>query len=405
MKFGLSRANVLSLYLPAMIFAASNGVVVPALPTLSKSLSVSFGMAMSTLAAQLLGLALSTIPTGYLLDRLGSRSVTITGLLLVAASALLTTTVTAFNQLLVYQFMTGWGAQMWMLGRLTLIGTQAAPGSRGRQVTGMTGIESIGMLLGPLLGGVLVVRFGAAQTYGFKAAFCMTAALVVFAGARGTQAKHEGKPARAEAEPDRKLMEMLKTPPLPQLAAIQIMGSLSRGSVFSGTFDFYMTYAYGVSPVVIGLLRSTTGTLGVPITFLAGHVMDRFGRKATIVPGFGLMSVGMLAMVVVSTLKLPFEFFAASLIGVHLAISITSGSMQTLGIDSAPPEWRGRFLAFLRLGSEFGNFLSPVGFALCATSLGYPAAFAFLMVMSASVSMTVARTIKENFGARKQPGT
>jgi MFS family permease len=401
MKFQVSRGNMLSLYIPALIFAASNGMVVPALPMLSKSLTVSFGLAMSALAAQLLGLALSTIPTGYLLDRFGSRVVTITGLLLVAASALLTTTVTGLSQLLVYQFIAGWGAQMWMLGRLTLIGTQAAPGSRGRQVTGMTGIESIGMLLGPIAGGLLVLRFGAAQTYGFKAAFCMAAAFVVYLASRGVRAE-DTRPARNDAQAERTLMEMLKTPPLPKLAAIQIMGSLSRGSIFSGTFDLYMAYAYGVSPVVIGALRSVTGTLGVPITFLAGHVMDRFGRKATIVPGFGLMSVGLLAMVIVSALKLPFEWFAASLIAVHLAISITSGSMQTLGIDSAPPEWRGRFLAFLRLGSEFGHFLSPVGFALFATSLGYPAAFGFLMVMSASVSMTVAKTVKENFKGRKE---
>jgi MFS family permease len=404
MRFSISRGNMLSLYLPAMIFAASNGIVIPALPMLTKSLTANFGLATSAIAAQLLGLALSTVPTGYLLDRLGSRGVTIAGLMLVAASALLTTTVTAFHHLLLYQFITGWGAQMWMLGRLTLIGTQAAPGSRGRQVTGMTGVESIGMLLGPLVGGMLVVRFGAAHTYGFKAALCMTAALVVFLAARGARARHEGRPVRAEVRTERTLMEMLKTPPLPQLAVIQIMSSLSRGSVFSGTFDLYMAYAYGVSPVVIGLLRSITGTLGVPITFAAGHVMDRFGRKATIVPGFGLMAVALLAMVIVSALTLPFAFFAASLICVHLGISITSGSMQTLGIDSAPPEWRGRFLAFLRLGSEFGQFLSPVGFALCATAFGYPAAFGFLMVMSASVSMTVAKTIKENIGNRKEPG-
>ncbi len=41
MAFQISRANLISLYAPAFILSASNGIIVPALPVLAHSLSIS----------------------------------------------------------------------------------------------------------------------------------------------------------------------------------------------------------------------------------------------------------------------------------------------------------------------------------------------------------------------------
>jgi MFS family permease len=402
MALQISRGNMISLYIPAFILSASNGVVVPALPVLAHSLSISFALATLALASQLLGSALAAIPTGYLLDSFGRRRVTITGLVLVAVSALLMTTATSFIQLIMYQLLAGCGSQMWMLGRLTLIGAQGRTEDRGRQVTGMMGMENIGLLLGPAIGGGITLAFGASATFGVKGVLCLAAAVMVFLATRGVESEQNQSKGRKDAPLPLSMLQMLKTPPLPKLTAIQLMVSLARGCIFSGAFDLFMVYAYGTGPATIGLLRSIIGVVCLPITFSAGHIMDRFGRKATIVPGFALIAVSLVAMAIVSETNLPFAYFVVCLFVVNMAVSLTSGSMQTLGIDLAPPAWSGRFLGILRLSTEFGHFLSPMGFALVATGLGYPAAFVALALSGASVSLVVAKWLPDSFAGRRK---
>jgi MFS family permease len=392
MAFRFSRTTWMSLYAPALLLAASNGLVVPALPVLAHSLSTSFALAALALASLLLGSALAAIPTGYMLDSsLGRRGVTITGLFLVALSGLLMMSAKSFPELILYQLLAGWGSQMWMLGRLTLIGVQSKVNERGRQISGMIGMEQMGTLLGPAIGGGITASFGASATFGVRGALCLAAALMVFFATRSpAKEQHQPKIDRGERK-TMSLVQMLKTPPLLKLTGLQLVVSLARGSIFSGTFDLYLVYAYGVGPSTIGILRSVIGAVCLPITFWAGHAMDRFGRKSTIIPGFALVAIGLLAMAVVSGLGMPFQYFAGCLVIVHMSISLTAGSMQTLGIDLAPPEWSGRFLGFLRLGTEFGHFMSPMAFALVAKGLGYSAAFTFLSLTGASVSLIVAK--------------
>jgi MFS family permease len=396
----ISHVNLISLYLPAFILSASNGVVVPALPVLAHSLSASFMLATLALAAQMLGSSLAAIPTGYLLDNLGRRKVTISGLVLVAISGLLMTTATSFPQLIFYQLLAGCGSQMWMLGRLTLIGVQAKTEDRGRQVTGMMAMENFGMLLGPAIGGGITMAVGPTATFGFRGVLCLAAALMVFLTTRVPKTEQNQLKVHKDRPLALSLLQILKTPPLPKIIAIQLLVSLARGSIFSGTLDLYMVYAYGTGPATIGLLRSLISIVGLPITFSAGHIMDRFGRKATIIPGFALITVGLLAMAIVAGINLPFPYFVGCLLMVNMALSLTSGSMQTLGIDLAPPEWSGRFLGFLRLSTEFGHFLSPMGFAFVATGLGYPAAFVCLALTGASVSLVVARWLPNSLHHR-----
>jgi len=403
MAFQISRANLISLYAPAFLLSAANGIVVPALPVLAYSLSISFVLATLVVASLVLGSALAAIPTGYMLDHFGRREVTISGLVLVALSALLTTTATSFYELILYQLLAGWGTQMWMLGRLTLIGIQSQAEDRGRQVTGMMGMENMGMLLGPAIGGGITVALGASAAFGIRGVLCLVAALMVFLAIRVPAKKPVQLEVRKEGPVPLTLLQMVKTPPLPKLTALQMVVSLARGSIFNGTFDLYMVYAYGVGPATIGLLRTVIGIVCLPITFSAGHIMDRFGRKATMVPGFAALAIGLLVMAAVSGMDLPFYYFVGCLFMVHMSLSVTSGCMQTLGIDLAPPEGSGRFLGFLRLSTEFGHFLSPMGFALVATGLGYPAAFVYLALMGASVSLVTAKAkwIPDRF--RKRP--
>ena len=151
----LSFKALLVIYLPALVLGLGAGIALPAVPTLAKSFDVSFGVASGVVTAHLLGNFAGTLPTGWLIDRFGRRSVMIAGPLLTSLAALLVWLATSFSELLILRFIGGFASQMWLMGRLAAISQGASPDQRGRQVSWMFGMDTTGMLAGPLVGGPL----------------------------------------------------------------------------------------------------------------------------------------------------------------------------------------------------------------------------------------------------------
>jgi MFS family permease len=145
----------------------------------------------------------------------------------------------------------------------------------------------------------------------------------------------------------------------------------------------------------LGLLVTATGAIGVPITFTAGHLMDRFGRKMTLVPGLALLGVGLVMMMGVAYLGQPFLVYVAALFLVRAAVSLTSGSMQVLVSDAAPTHARGRFFGGWRLIGEVGSMLSPLVFAGLSDAFGFAAGFAFLSLTSFGAAFLLAFGVQE----------
>src|SRR5437773_153346 len=114
----ISRHNLLSLYLPAAILALGTSIVVPALPVYARSFGVSFGVASMLVVAASIGSLVAGLPTGYQLDRVGRRKVILAAPLAAAVASLLCVFAQSFAELMVYRFLGGVAAQMWMLGRL-----------------------------------------------------------------------------------------------------------------------------------------------------------------------------------------------------------------------------------------------------------------------------------------------
>src|SRR5579871_2959102 len=171
----LSWNAFFSIYFPAMLLALGTGIALPAIPRIAKSFDVGFGLASFVITAFLIGGMVGSLPTGWMIDRFGRRPIMIAGPLLTAAMALMVLTAHSFPELLVYRFLDGWAAQMWLLGRLARISYGAASGQRGRQVTWMYGMDNVGRFSGPLVGGFI------AATWGERSPFAAYALLALLA--------------------------------------------------------------------------------------------------------------------------------------------------------------------------------------------------------------------------------
>lgn len=389
----ISWEAFLATYLPALILALGTGIAVPALPTLARSFHVSFGVASLVVTMFLIGNLLGTIPSGWLIDRFGRRPVLIAGPLLAAAMGFLVAGANSFPELLVLRFVNGFAAQMWIMARLAAISHGAAPSQRGRLVSWMFGMDSTGRLSGPVVGGFIANELGARVPFLVFASLALVALIPTVLFAKDTP--RVPRVAASGAAPVAKLsLREIVMPRLPYFG-VALFAGLTRGPLAADLLYLYAAFAYTLGPRPIGYLATSASLISLPIGFLAGWMMDRFGRKRTMVPGFTGVAFSSLALAFTAFLHLNLTWYVAVfLVGVALQ-ALTGGSVQTIGTDVAPDEARGTFLGIWRFAGQGGQALSPLMFAFIADQLNYGSAFLFITLSATTVAYLLIRYIPE----------
>jgi MFS family permease len=391
----ISWESFLSTYLPALILALGTGIAIPAIPTLAKSFNVSFGVASAVVTMFLLGNFLGTLPSGWLIDRFGRRPVMIAGPLLSAAMGFLIAGSHSFPELLILRFLNGFGAQMWLMSRLAAISHNAAAGQRGRLVSWMFGMDSTGKLAGPVVGGFIASDLGARAPFVVYAVLALVALVPTMLFAKDTPRRDDAAPRATTPAATRKLsVREIVMPRLPYFG-VALFAGLTRGPVQADLLHLYAAFAYHLGPRQIGFLATSAVCISMPVALTAGWMMDRFGRKRTMVPGFTGVTFTMLALAASAFFHLSLAWYVTLfLIGIAVQ-ALTGGSVQTVGTDVAPPEARGTFLGLWRFAGQGGTMLSPIVFAVLADELNYGTSFLFISGSAAVVAYLIVRYIPE----------
>jgi MFS family permease len=392
----LSWETILSTYLPAALLALGVGIALPAIPILARSFDVGFGLSSLVITSFLIGGTVGTVPTGWLIDRIGRRPILIGGPLLTAVVALLVARSESFPELLVFRFIDGWAAQMWLLARLTAISHRAAAGQRGRQVSWMYGMDNVGRLSGPLVGGYIAGALGERSPFVAYALLALVALIPTVALAREVPRRREA--VTADASPaDRPSWLQMVVSRLP-FFGVAFFSAVARGPIFADMLHLYAAFAYNLDAQAIGVLATAASGLSLPIALLAGWLLDRFGRKSTMVPGFTGVTVAMLALAVTAFLQLSLVWYVVTFLLGVIAQSLTGGSIQTIGADVAPPSARGTFLGLWRFTGQVGQTVSPLVFAFLAEQTGYGTSFLFVAVAAGVTALLLVTVIPETSG-------
>jgi MFS family permease len=411
-KRGFFQRNqfLFSLLLPAILLGTGRGFTLPVLPLIAKDI-FGAGVAGASLMviAPMAGGVLSTLPTGYIIDRFGRRITLIVSPAISSAAAFMVFFADAYWEFLLYLTIGGIAQQMWQMSRLAAIADSVKSSERGRQITSMSSVQRIGGMGGPFLGGLIGEFVGLRVpflVFGVLAALAVIPSYFLIQETAPTVLARRSGETLKEANPSWK---SLLTRPVITLFIAQFSANTARGGVQGngGTYFIFLTFAYGVGSAVLGTVMLATGILGIPIMMLSGQIMDRFGRKRQVVPAAVALGLGISFMAVTAALELPFPVFVAAFIWINLGIAMMAGTMQTIGADIAPPDARGKFFGVNRLIAEAGSLTNPVSFgiivALVSGGAGFAGAFSIMAVAAFACANLVGFGLRETL--HKDPPT
>lgn len=395
-----------STYLPALILAMGTGIAVPAIPAIAQSFHVGFAVATGITTSFLIGNVSGALPAGWFIDRFGRRRVMLFGPILTAIMAFAVVFAHTYPELLALRFADGFAAQLWLMGRLAGISHGSTPEQRGRQVSWMFGMDNTGKALGPLIGGVMATSWGIRSPFIAYGVLALVALVPAYRYLQDTPKRGNDVAARASnaTRTVRPFTYRQMFFSRINFFAIAFFAACARGPIQASLLNLYAAFEYHLNPGQIGLLASAAAFIMLPIGFGAGWAMDRFGRKRTMVPGFGGVGFTMAGLAVTAIFHLSLTVYIIFFLLTALSQGVTGGSIQTIGADVAPPEARGMFLGLWRFTGQGGVALSPVVFAALAGAVSYGASFIFVGASGAIVSMLVAFRVPETGGRKATTG-
>ena len=406
-RFRDRYATVLSLLLPAMLLGIGRGFTIPVLPALALEFRVGVAEAGLMIIAPMVGALVVTLPTGYLIDRVGRRKLLIVAPALTSLSAFLVLRAASYPELLAYLSLGGVSQQMWQMSRLAAIADSSAQNRRGRQITGMASAGRAGTLVGPLLGGIIGEVFGVRvpfAIYGVAAGLAVLPMYFIMPETSPTVlARRRGE--RTDDGPVASWSTLL-TFRVYVLFVVQFFANVGRGGAIGhgGPFLIFAAYTYGTGPAALGVISTAVAVVGIPIMLASGQVMDRFGRKRQIVPASTAIGTGLAFLAFTAAAGLSFPYFVAALVWINLGVSAMAGSMQTLGTDVAPPNARGKFFGVIRLIAGAGSLANPTVFsastALVAGSAGFATAFGVMAGSALFTAFLVGTLVRETLQRR-----
>jgi len=345
------------------------GLIVPALPQFAKQLGV--GEAGVGVVLFMFGLTrlVGDFFAGSLIERYGERVMAAAGALIVGVSSLTAGEARTYWQLVLLRGMGGFGSAFF-LGALTayLIGT-VSPRERGRAMSMFQGAVGIGLLLGPVFGG-LVIAVAHVNTpfyvYGLVCVLFVPMCLRVMRAlpehAKGIEAV--GRPSWQRMKP--LLQNSAYRAALGASAIFFIVSSAPQTLI-----PRYWTDMLHMSKASSGIPFFVEATFGMLVIWHAGSLSDRRGRRFVLVPAMATLTL--------ASVGLGLFGGTTALLGGLAVLGLAGGYSRpgptAIIADVAGPDERAYAVAGFRIAGDMGALIGPIIAGVLAQYVSYGAAW------------------------------
>lgn len=337
----------------AFLFNLGQGVLRPSLPLyLQQAFKANYRMV--TLIPVVFGAGkwVASLPTGYLLNRMGRRCLMVAGLVVIAGSDIASAMTSVYGLFLGFRTLAGAGWAMFAtVATTTMVGRA---GARGRAISLLLMSETLGLLVGGAAGGRLYQDLGPTSPFFFEAA-CMLVA-VATAGWPPDRTEMLGRTSPPIALDWRVVRALTRVPGVALMGLTNATLMAIQTGVIVFLYPLYLVERGGLSSEWVGYLVSLNVVGRLLGLGLGGHLSDRWGRVPVMV--IGLLGYG----VVLGGLTLVAEPFLLGVWSVLLGAGAgVVASLPTAVIgDRVAPALHGIAIGWLRTVTDCGMLFGPL---------------------------------------------
>ena len=265
---------------------------------------------------------------------------------------------TDYPEFLIARFIAGAGAGMVVTTGSVILADITTPARRGRVIAIYQGTFIFAVGIGPLPGGLLAQNFGLLAPFWFCAFASFIAGSIALFSVKETRHLARQKEIKGTVLPSLtdQLKILSKNIGFVLVSGIALSHALTRtGGLFNiipiiGSFRIQLAYDE------IGIALAIGSLLGLCAVYPAGVAVDRWGRKAIIVPFTFVTGISFLLFAVAETF---FWFaFANALWGI--ASGIGGSAPAAYAADSAPPGMNASAMSLFRMLGDIGYVVGPI---------------------------------------------
>jgi MFS family permease len=366
---GLPR-EVAVLSVVAFCVALGFGILAPAIPVFAKSFEVTATQASAVISVFALMRLIGAVPAGWLVDRVGERSVLATGLSIVAVSSAVAGLSTSFDQLLVLRGVGGLGSAMFTVSAMALLLRSVGPEQRGRAAGAFQGGFLLGGVAGPAVGG-LVTGISIRLPFFVYAATLGVAVIVVVTMLAHTHLREKddtapalGDPAEARGWPA--LRHALRQRAYVTALVVNLGSGFTNFGLRSAIVPLFVVYSLGLSPAWTGYGLLASAVVQAFLLLPAGRMADTRGRKPALILGTGATAIGFAILAVTGAIP-PF-LLGMAVLGAGAAF-LGSAPAAVVG-DITGGRRSGPIVAAFQMMSDVGAVAGPIIAGLIVDATG-----------------------------------
>jgi DHA1 family multidrug resistance protein-like MFS transporter len=366
----LVRANriLLTISLVTMVSQVGFGMVIPVLPLFVQTFGGTEAAVGAAVAAFGLARLLFDLPMGHLTERAGRRRIMVIGEVITAVGSLICGLAATYPQLLVFRFIAGIGSATVLTVGPIIVADISKRENRGRMMSAYSTFFQLAVGVGPVVGGMISVVLGPrAPFFGFAALGALAAAVCYLwlPETRHLQAEFQLSPTERPGSTV-VLRKLLSSPGFVLVGLIGFAATLARTG---GIFSVVPSTAYrfgGLNASQVGLAITIANLLNFGTVSGAGVLADRFGRKATIVPGGLLVALGFVLFSVQSS----YVVFVAGTVLWGMGSALYNSPASAYAADMAPAGANGTTMGIYRALSDLGYAVGPLILGFLADRIG-----------------------------------
>ncbi|MBT4044846.1 MAG: MFS transporter [Rhodospirillaceae bacterium] len=377
------------------------GAVIPVLPLYAQS----FGVPASAIgmAVAIYGLArfFVAVPSGQMSDWLGRRPTLAIGGVISSAGSFWCAAATEYPEFIVARFVSGFGAGIILTTGQVVLADISTPERRGRIIAIYQGCFLFAVGIGPLPGGLLATHYGLAapfQAYGAASFLAMIVAWFAVKETKGLGTS-VGLGAGASISFLRQIKLLMGQVGFVLVSIISLVNAVTRTGGLFTIVPVFAAVHLALSVAEIGTGMALGSVFGLLAAYPTGMLVDRFGRKAVIVPATLITGAAMLLFMVAPG----YAWFVVACVVWGIAATVGGTAPAAYAADSAPPGMNAAAMSTFRMVGDIGYVIGPIALGFLVDTQGAETALVVTAALSVVAGMLFLKFAPESYsGSARQ---